>query len=57
MPSGPGIGNAPTKQLATAPAMSCPSAPMFQNRARKATATARPVKIIGAAFTSVSVTA
>ena len=37
-----------------APAISCPSAPMFQNFARKATTTARPVKSSGAAFTSVS---
>jgi len=57
MASGPGIGMAPTKQLATAPASNCPSAPMFQNFARKATATASPVKIIGAARTSVSVIA
>ena len=57
MASGPGIGIAPTAQLATAPARSWPSAPMFQNFARKATATASPVKIIGAARTSVSVMA
>ena len=44
----------PMKQAAMAPAMSCPSAPMFQNFARKATSTARPVKSSGAAFTSVS---
>lgn len=37
-----------------APAISCPSAPMFQNFERKAKATAKPVKISGQAFTQVS---
>ena len=37
-----------------APASSCPSAPMFQNLARKATATASPVRTSGAALTTVS---
>jgi hypothetical protein len=42
------------KAAAMAPQSSWPSAPMFQNLARKATATARPVKTSGAAFTTVS---
>ncbi len=45
---------APMKAAAIAPASSCPSAPMFQNLARKATATASPVSTSGAALTTVS---
>jgi len=44
----------PTQVAAMAPARSCPSAPMFQNLARKAKATASPVNVRGAAFTQVS---
>ena len=44
----------PIQQAAMAPAISWPSAPMFQNFAWKATATASPVKSSGDAFTSMS---
>jgi hypothetical protein len=44
----------PMKTAAMAPSRNWPSAPMFQNLARKATATARPVSTRGAALTMVS---
>ena len=37
-----------------APSRSCPSAPMFQRRIRKASAQASPVRMSGVAFTRVS---
>jgi hypothetical protein len=47
--------SAPMNAAAMAPARSWPSPPMFQKRARKAIATARPVSTSGAAFTQVSI--
>ena len=44
----------PTTVTATAPAYSCPSAPIFQNFARKAIPAASPVRIYGVARAPVS---
>jgi hypothetical protein len=43
----------PTHAVANAAMYSCPSAPMFSRPARKATDTARPVKMSGVARNSV----
>ena len=40
-----------------APTWNCPSAPMFQSRIRRQTATARPVSASGIAFSAVCVSA
>ena len=47
-------GTRTTALAAHAPRRSCPSAPMFQSRMRKASAQARPVRISGVDLTSVS---
>lgn len=49
-------GMIPSAAAAKAPTYNCPSAPMFQNLALKATATAIPVNARGAIFTNVSST-
>jgi hypothetical protein len=48
------ISPVPRNVTMSAPAYSCPSAPMFQNLALKATAAASPVKIRGVALEKVS---
>ena len=56
MSSGAGSGSAPVPSttVTTRADIELASAPMFQSLARKATATARPVKISGVARVSVS---
>ncbi len=48
------MGTRTTAEAAQAPIRSWPSAPMFHRRMRKARAQARPVRMSGVAFTSVS---
>ena len=54
---GKSITPVPTKVAAIAPQYNCPSAPIFQNFARNATAAAKPVKINGVALAKDSVIA
>ena len=48
------MGSSTTALAPQAPMKNCPSAPMFQSFMRNASAHARPTRISGVAFTSVS---